>query len=1249
VETALVRSFYKMAETTVDGQTLSVNAWHSHVITTRRCADPHNSTMMGNRRRRLTESAHLVEVQHCLLSRSFLLARRRFLVVALTYALAGVPELFAHQPRWRRLPWIHVGRSDPRAAEKVEGKLNHARVLPTPDSLSLVRASSLIRGGAKGNDDTERKPTKKKRKVLKKKAAASTPPNTNILSTGPSSERIASLDPKKKKVKVRRKASAKPGSDLRKENLTSPPTKAHAKKRRKKRTKGADVLKMDTEHQLPAREPVTTSKKAKVKRVKKKKLKQTTYPSADDVLAQGIPTPDAVLPASDDQVAPSVSEESMSTGECAGSDTSRLSEVDGLPNSDDMTIDAESTSDTSVSLPENDDTGLETFSQPPASDGDGDDEDSTAPGADAGAAALLSDSFLVESGLSLPSADLVVTSNEVTDSMDVELAEEYSSKHCDTVEVATSESVSSSDLLENQMEETSSAEGFSSSTIDAASVGERLEKENSTGPKVSFSPHSDETIGYSSSESEPEASVGELASSEASLELDGMSTGTYGSIEPLATGAILGDGSISEASDTVAETPSSPDAINANGESIALDTSPDDSVDVSSVLSRSIDEKLASLVFGHATEDDKTTVGPKSPSLDISQESAETETDPEANYERPSEAIGENDTSSDSEEASEDVVETDSQASVDDTASHDSVELLADASHISSNIDVSNETFADDGGRESNCTLPAESVSLVEPEVESDAFTVDEVLADEFSVGNNSKALSTVSKCADTLDDGVESSKEAFTPFEQNAETPSMPKREDAQDLKVDSSMDPLEQSDENPSTQVFFQEKSHSDNVDLPKLRMHSTDDPSDITVSVVTWNLAEESPSEEEAAFLRRFQLSNDGRKKGSDLVLISGQECENIKPRRTEGRRSREFRRLMIKMLGTKYVPIALHMLGGIQFGLFCRRSLLNDIEHVSVADVTCGIGNVFHNKGAIGAYVRLKARARKHMLDKSNLQRSKSVRMLFVTAHMAAHVKNFAARDADYWRIVSELEDRAPPDFLPPKSVSSFQHPWDLSTGSYLIDSMDRVFFCGDLNYRLDLPREIVEHTVQKMATTDDPDAATRLRLSLLRHDQLMAAMAEERAFIGFAEGSIRFPPTFKFDKNSAECEYDTSSKQRVPAWTDRILFKPIQTQVLEYDSILSSCHSDHRPVYATFRVGMEGRALAQPRSGRRTANRGQSSETFVQADTKLAAVSRAGRENRNKSAQEAQDRNPPTRRKKTRKAVDPLARVGPIDS
>jgi phosphatidylinositol-bisphosphatase len=348
------------------------------------------------------------------------------------------------------------------------------------------------------------------------------------------------------------------------------------------------------------------------------------------------------------------------------------------------------------------------------------------------------------------------------------------------------------------------------------------------------------------------------------------------------------------------------------------------------------------------------------------------------------------------------------------------------------------------------------------------------------------------------------------------------------------------------------------------------SEDKESDAIVSVVTWNLAEESPGENDAAFIRNFRKTGIAGGTGSDLVLISGQECENIKPRRSEGRRSREFRRLMIMMLGKQYVPVAMHLLGGIQFGLFAKRSFLKEIEEVAVADVTCGIGNVFHNKGAIAAFVKIKARNNNR--DDAGKRRSKTIRMVLVTAHMAAHVKNADARDQDFWRISSELEAQVPEGFLPQKIAKRDDG------GSFLFDSVDHVFFCGDLNYRLDLPRELTEYSVvyEQRGTIASTD--------LLCHDQLIHSMAGRRAFPGFLEGKIKFDPTFKFDKESGT--YDTSHKQRIPAWTDRILFRSPSSgvSVLEYESISDAQHSDHRPVYGTFRVNMEGKELQpQPSS------------------------------------------------------------------
>ena len=69
---------------------------------------------------------------------------------------------------------------------------------------------------------------------------------------------------------------------------------------------------------------------------------------------------------------------------------------------------------------------------------------------------------------------------------------------------------------------------------------------------------------------------------------------------------------------------------------------------------------------------------------------------------------------------------------------------------------------------------------------------------------------------------------------------------------------------------------------------------------------------------------------------------------------------------------------------------------------------------------------------------------------------------------------------------------------------------------------------------------------------------------------FKEGNINFIPTYKYDKGSQN--FDTSRKQRIPAWTDRVLFRSAandKIKLLEYTSIPGVNFSDHKPVNAIF--------------------------------------------------------------------------------
>jgi hypothetical protein len=122
--------------------------------------------------------------------------------------------------------------------------------------------------------------------------------------------------------------------------------------------------------------------------------------------------------------------------------------------------------------------------------------------------------------------------------------------------------------------------------------------------------------------------------------------------------------------------------------------------------------------------------------------------------------------------------------------------------------------------------------------------------------------------------------------------------------------------------------------------------------------------------------------------------------------------------------------------------------------------------------------------------------------------------------------------------------------------------DVLTFFGDLNYRLNHTTEGVRDLL-----------ASKQYAPLLAHDQLKLSQSASLAFEGFDEGDITFPCTYKYDRGSDE--YDTSEKDRRPAWTDRVLWRPYRDQAkvecLEYTHIMEMKESDHKPVIARLKM------------------------------------------------------------------------------
>jgi hypothetical protein len=67
---------------------------------------------------------------------------------------------------------------------------------------------------------------------------------------------------------------------------------------------------------------------------------------------------------------------------------------------------------------------------------------------------------------------------------------------------------------------------------------------------------------------------------------------------------------------------------------------------------------------------------------------------------------------------------------------------------------------------------------------------------------------------------------------------------------------------------------------------------------------------------------------------------------------------------------------------------------------------------------------------------------------------------------------------------------------------------------------------------------------------------------------FKESPLIFDPTYKYNENSND--YDTSAKNRTPAWCDRILFDDADQNLTQiYYGRAEIKLSDHRPVLGLF--------------------------------------------------------------------------------
>lgn len=127
----------------------------------------------------------------------------------------------------------------------------------------------------------------------------------------------------------------------------------------------------------------------------------------------------------------------------------------------------------------------------------------------------------------------------------------------------------------------------------------------------------------------------------------------------------------------------------------------------------------------------------------------------------------------------------------------------------------------------------------------------------------------------------------------------------------------------------------------------------------------------------------------------------------------------------------------------------------------------------------------------------------------------------------------------------------------------IHDHERVIWLGDLNYRINLSYEKTHELIAKREWSE-----------LAEKDQLKKELKKGRAFDGWSEGVINFPPTYKFEMNSGEYIGDEpKAGRRTPAWCDRILTYGNGMKLMDYKRSELK-FSDHRPVTAVLMAEVE---------------------------------------------------------------------------
>lgn len=325
-------------------------------------------------------------------------------------------------------------------------------------------------------------------------------------------------------------------------------------------------------------------------------------------------------------------------------------------------------------------------------------------------------------------------------------------------------------------------------------------------------------------------------------------------------------------------------------------------------------------------------------------------------------------------------------------------------------------------------------------------------------------------------------------------------------------------------------------------------------LRVHCVTYNLNSSTvtPIPQDLLHIHSFRKEalGDPVLSGSDVYAVATQENASVST----------WEKAWTTALGTEYKKVTAVSLASIHLVIFLRKRLVSALQGADVSRVATGVGNIVGNKGGVAV----------------SLCFAGNRKILVVSSHLAAHDGKVRNRNKDYCRIRQGLFNtqmggtpRASPkrnQVVDELGSTSGQALTGSGCQQDATEAHHVSLWMGDLNYRVNGRRRAVQHALE-----------AGMYEVLHANDQLGRERKKGGAFGDFNEGDISFPPTYKFDRHTDT--YDTSSKNRIPSWTDRILWKTRSgvrpgTMLLQYYSSVSSIKvSDHKPVVALFDIDL----------------------------------------------------------------------------